>query len=285
MQTIPEITAEKLIVLYEVILFDAYGVLMHSTGALPGAVDLVDKLNTIKKPYFILTNDASSLPSTSAARFRSFGLKIEEDRIITSGSLLKDYFNAHQLVGADCVVLGPTDSRRYLEIAGGNIVSAADPFDVLVIGDEDGIQFLEEIDKVLTNLFHAFDRGKKVHLVLPNPDLIYTTAGGGFGITAGSIAGIFEGALKLRYPHEDSLRFDRLGKPHGSIFNEALRRSRTMNMVMIGDQLETDIRGANSFGIDSVLVGTGVNSTIADSIVDDMRPVYYLRDLLPSGTS
>ena len=58
-----------------------------------------------------------------------------------------------------------------------------------------------------------------------------------------------------------------------------------MNMVMIGDQLETDIRGANDFGIDSVLVGTGVNSTIADSIAEDVRPGYYLNDLLPSGTS
>lgn len=285
MQTIPEITTDKLIVQYEVVLFDAYGVLMHSSGALPGAVDLIDKLNTIKKPYFILTNDASSLPSTSAKRFRRFGLKIEEDRIITSGCLLKDYFDVHQLMGANCVVLGPSDSRRYLEIAGGNIVTADDPFDVLVIGDEDGIQFLEEIDKVLTYLFNAFDRGKKIHLVLPNPDLIYTKAGGGFGITAGSIAGIFEGALKLRYPHEDRLCFDRLGKPHPAIFHEALRRSLTMNMVMIGDQLETDIRGANDFGIDSVLVGTGVNSTIADSIAEDVRPGYYLNDLLPSGTS
>ena len=50
MQTIPEITAEKLIVQYEAILFDAYGVLMHSSGALPGAVDLIEKLTTIKKP-------------------------------------------------------------------------------------------------------------------------------------------------------------------------------------------------------------------------------------------
>ena len=29
-------------------------------------------------------------------------------------------------------------------------------------------------------------------------------------------------------------------------------------MIMIGDQLETDIKGAFNFGIDSVLIGTGI---------------------------
>ena len=279
MPPIPEITAEKLIAQYEVILLDAYGVLLHSSGALPNAADLIDTLNNMQKTYFILTNDASRLPSTSSLKFKRYGIQIEQDRIITSGSLLKDYFASHRLTGAHCVVLGPEESKRYVEIAGGAVVATSDPFDVLVIGDEEGFSFVEDIDKVLTSLFHALDRGQRIHLVLPNPDLVYIKADGGFGITAGSVARIFEGALKLRYPHENGLCFDRLGKPYPAIFNAALNRCGTRDMVMIGDQLQTDIRGANSFGIDSVLVGTGITSSIDESLPDEIRPTYYLRDL------
>ena len=55
---IPKITMETLIERYDILLFDAYGVLVHSTGALPGAIELIDRLNQIGKTYYILTNDA-----------------------------------------------------------------------------------------------------------------------------------------------------------------------------------------------------------------------------------
>ena len=94
--------------------------------------------------------------------------------------------------------------------------------------------------------------------MLPNPDLIYPTAEGGFGIASASVALLFEAALELRYPGRPELRFERLGKPHPAMFEEARRRSGTSDMVMIGDQPETDIRGANAFGIHSALVDTGI---------------------------
>jgi ribonucleotide monophosphatase NagD (HAD superfamily) len=66
MKTIPEVTMEKLMADYSVVLLDAYGVLVDKQGALPGAQNLIEKFNRINKPYFILTNDASKLPETSA---------------------------------------------------------------------------------------------------------------------------------------------------------------------------------------------------------------------------
>jgi ribonucleotide monophosphatase NagD (HAD superfamily) len=75
---------------------------------------------------------------------------------------------------------------------------------------------------------------------------------------------MFAAALQVRYPHRTDLRFTRLGKPYAAMFTEALRRSGTRNMVMIGDQLETDIRGARAFGHEAVWVSTGV--TAADGL-------------------
>jgi HAD superfamily hydrolase (TIGR01450 family) len=276
MNRINHIGIEKLMARYSVLLLDAYGVLVHTSGALPGAAQLIDTLNHTQKPYYILTNDASKLPATSAQLFQNFGLAIAPDSIITSGSLLTDYFARHQLKNLACAVLGPEDSVRYVELAGGKVVAVRDPFDVLVIGDESGYPFLETIDTVLSGLFNRFDSGSSVHLVLPNPDLIYPKADQGFGIASGSIALILEAALQRRYPDRPELKFTPLGKPHAAIFDEALKRSGTMEMVMIGDQLETDIRGAAEFGLDSVLVNTGIANVNPDSVHSPLQPTYYL---------
>jgi HAD superfamily hydrolase (TIGR01450 family) len=276
MNPIREISIEKVIERYAVLLLDACGVLVNNSGALAGAAELIRELNGSGKPYFLLTNDASKLPQTAAIRFQNWGLDIAPDRIITSGGLLKNYFETHGLRDKRCVVLGPDDSAIYVKEAGGKVVSVQSGFDVVVIGDEAGFPFVETIDSVMTELFHKAARREKFHLLLSNPDLIYPKADRGFGIASGSIALILEAALQLRFPDCSDLRFVRLGKPHAAIFQEALRRSGTRDMVMIGDQLETDIRGANAFGLDTVLVGTGVTDTATAGAADQPRPTYVM---------
>jgi len=86
----------------------------------------VDRLNRRGKPYYVLTNDASKLAATAAARYRGYGLPLEADRIITSGALLAPYFAAHGLVGRRCAVLGAADSIAYVELAGEQVVPAPD---------------------------------------------------------------------------------------------------------------------------------------------------------------
>ena len=276
MNDIQDITIEALINRYEVLLLDAYGVLVHSSGPLAGAVELISKLNQAAKPYYILTNDASRLPTTTAAQFLKMGLAIEADRIVTSGALLKDYFTKNRLTGLRCMVLGPEDSVRYVKWSGGKVVPPGERFEVLVIGDEAGFPFIETVDIVLSGLIQKLDCGENVHLVLPNPDLIYPKAEQGFGITCGSIALILEAALHQRYPARNNLQFDRLGKPHAAIFEEALRRSGTRDMVMIGDQIETDIKGAHAFGIDSVLVDSGITNRETLTNGDRLLPTYAM---------
>ncbi len=266
---------------YSVLLLDSFGVLVDGSGPLPGAAELVAELDRRRKPYYVLTNDASMLPASRAMRFQAMGLGIPQERIITSGALLKGYFAAHGLAGARCVVLGPPDSACYVQDAGGLVVSCAQDFDVLVIGNQAGFPFLETVNAVLSALFRKLDRQEKVHLVLPNPDLIYPEGDHSFGIASGSVALVFEAALALRYPGRPGLAFARLGKPYPAIFAEALRRSGTRDMVMVGDQLETDIRGARDFGLDCVLVSGGVSLPAAGAALSQVQPTYVMRSLAP----
>jgi HAD superfamily hydrolase (TIGR01450 family) len=278
--TIPEISIDDLLGRYEAVLFDAYGVLVHGSGALPGARELLGRLNSERRPYFVVTNDASKLPATAASRYQRFGLPIDASRILTSGMLLAGHFAAAGLGGRRCAVLGPADSARYVADAGGEVVPPDEAFDVLVIGDESGFPFLDWADAALSSLFVSIDEGRPVHLVVPNPDLIYP-GGGGFGFAAGTIASMFEGALALRYPDRPELRFARLGKPNTPIFEDAIRRLGTSRVVMIGDTLETDIKGARAAGLDAVWIETGVTSIIPEDAPTHLRPTWRMAGLAP----
>ncbi len=274
-----ETTMERLIQIYDALLFDAMGVLVHREGPFPGVPELIGALNDRSRPYYVLTNDASKLPATLAERLQEFGLDVDADRIITSGSLLKNYFKEQKLEGARCLVLGPPDSARYVSDAGGRLVGPGEDFDALVIGDEEGYPFLETMDTVLTSLFKKADQGDAFHLIVPNPDLVYPKSDVTFGFASGTLAAMFESALRYRHPHGPEWRFARLGKPHTPIFNAALAKSGTRNMVMIGDGLQTDIRGANAAGFDSALVATGVSGGDLRDLPEEMRPTYFLKSL------
>lgn len=260
MQSLPSVTLDRLIERYDALLLDAYGVLVSLDGALPGAVALIDRLNRQGMPYWVLSNTAARLPEHAAARYRGFGLEVAAERILTSGMLLTDYYATHDLEGSATLVLGPDDSRVYVERAGGRPVRAGEDFDVLVLADQAGYPLPETLDEVIGALFDKLDSGERVTLLLPNPDLIYPRRRG-FGITAGSLALILEAVLSRRYPGRDDLRFMRLGKPHPTLFWKAAEAAASRKLVMIGDQLETDIQGATDFGIDSVLVLGGVSHT------------------------
>ncbi|MBM4442840.1 MAG: HAD-IA family hydrolase [Candidatus Rokubacteria bacterium] len=272
--TIPEITVDQLIARYAVLLLDAYGVLVDSGGPLPGAAGFIARLNETATPYYIVSNDASRLPETAARRYRGFGLALDAERFLTSGMLLTDWFAREDLRGAPCVVLGPPDSTTYVERAGGRAVSPDEPFEAVVICDESGFPFLDVVDAVLSALVRALDAGRRLRLVCANPDLVYPRPGG-FGIASGSIALVLEAALDLRYPGH-APRFQRLGKPFPGLFDAALARSGTRDMVMVGDQLETDIQGARRFGLDAVLVSTGVSDGLG-TLPPALHPTWRLR--------
>jgi HAD superfamily hydrolase (TIGR01459 family) len=275
-----EVSVNDLLSRYDVFLLDAYGVIVSTAGALPGAAELLERIRGAGKQFVVLTNDASRLPETIVRRFVGFGLEVELARIVTSGMLLAPHFAECGLTGARSIVMGPDDSVRYVEQAGGKPVSTSEEdVSVVVVCDDDGYDVRQGLDEVITVLFRRFDRGLNTALVLPNPDLLYLRGPRAYGITSGSIALVIEAALDLRFPGR-GYRFERLGKPHRPMYEAALRvcgSTDRRRAVMLGDQLATDILGANQFGIDSVLVGSGLNRV--EEASTGARPTYTMSDL------
>lgn len=262
---------------YDALLFDAFGVLVDATGALPGAAAAIDRLNAAAKPYYILSNSAARLPETMAAHFAAQGLAIPAERILTSGLLLADHFRDRGLTGRPCLVLGPDESRELCRRAGGEPVPFGAEAEVVVIADQKGFDLQAGLDAALSLVLRRLDAGLPVELILCNPDLIYPLAPQQYGFTSGGLALMLEGVLAERYPGRD-LRFTRLGKPHAPLFEAAARLAGSRRLVMIGDQLATDILGANRFGIDSALILSGLAHAAA-AVSPTARPTYLLPSL------
>jgi HAD superfamily hydrolase (TIGR01450 family) len=275
------ITVDALIAQYDGFLLDAYGVLLHGAGPLEGGAAFLHKLDRAGKPYCIITNDASRSITNSVARYQGFGLPVNPTRLITSGYLLTEYFADNGLKGKRTIVLGTEDAVQYAAEAGGVIVPYDDEsVEVVVAADDWGYPMLPTLNSVVTTLLRRLGRGEHTALVVPNPDLVYPKKDG-FGITAGAIAVMIESILQLRDPAGVNT-FVPLGKPHAPIYRAGMQRlalPQTARIAMVGDQLLTDVRGANDFGVDSVLILTGV-SAVADIAKLGIKPKHVLENLL-----
>lgn len=279
-------TTDQLIDRYDVFLLDAYGVLVTTRGAIDGAAAFLDRLNQAGRVWMIVSNDASRSIETTVARYTGFGLPVSADRVLTSGALLADHFAREGLVGSRCLVLGTADSRDYVRAAGGIVADAGDDEAsvcvVCGVYDEPGAPFLETVNRVVSQILRRLGRRRPMRFILPNPDIVYPSDLHAFSFTAGGLAALLEAVIALRDP-EGHHRFEPLGKPYAPMFDTALQRlgePDRRRVVMIGDQLVTDVAGAALAGIDSVLVDTGV-SRRADLAHAPVKPTWLLQDLEP----
>ena len=236
--------------------------MLDASGALPGAHALVAELERRKMPYAFVSNDASRSQKTYVEKFATLGLSVDGSRVITSGSLMPGYLTAKQLAGARMCVLGTADSMDYVRQGGAEVVPLARgmAIDGIAVCDDSGFPFLDGMDWSLSALVRAVDAGRRPTLLLPNPDLLYPKGSSELGFTAGAMALLLEAGLARRFPRQ-RLVFDRLGKPEPHLFVAGAQQIGVPldRVVMIGDQLETDIAGAVAAGCASALLAGGIS--------------------------
>ena len=271
---------------YDAVFFDAYGVLVDGIDALPNAEQLVNIMNASAMNYFIVTNDASKSIESLSNKFQSQGMKIPVERIVNSGSLISGYYRNEDLVGRPTLVLGTKDSRTYVSGSCAKILSLdsnSEP-DVILFTHSSPYDWESTLKHLLNLVSKRFKQKKPVRMVLPNTDFIYQDGKADFGMGAAAFVETLEEALMRLHGKHEVLRAAKLGKPHPPIFTEAILRAGSNNAIMIGDQLETDILGANNVGLDSAVVTTGINKRSNPKefkdMPDDLTPRYILTSLV-----
>lgn len=279
-------TLELILNEHDLFLIDAYGVLMTSAGPLPGASELMARIAELRKDYFILTNDASRTPESCARVYLERGLTIPVEKILSAGVAIVEAFHRDGLAGAKTIVLGQPDTKECVKRGGGVVLEISETvdYDVLVIGDDSGFDFLPTMNAVLTATHRLLKQSRSPKFFLANPDLLYPRANDSFGFTSGSVARFLEIGLTDLHP-KHGLNFEVLGKPAPLLFDLARSRAQAAadRTIMLGDQLHTDIAGANRAGIHSVLLGTGITqlplSHDISELHENLRPTYVLPSL------
>ena len=254
--------------------------LVNAAGALPGAAEAIAHLVARRQRFLVVTNDASRSPERASRRFLRLGIPVQPEHVLSSGMLIAPALEEHAMHGRRVVVLGTGDSAAYARQVGAIVVDPdpADPADAVVIADEGGFETLGTLDATLSMILSAVERGRAPVLLLANPDLVYPSANGTFGLTAGSLAGMVERALALLLG-SGAPRFEVLGKPAVRHFETALEMVGTRQAVMLGDTLHTDIAGAHGVGIASAIVLTGVTTAAQAQGAGAHAPTYLLDDL------
>lgn len=243
-------------------MFDVQGVLLAGEDVLPGTVEAQNEIISRGDDFRIVTNDASKDIPTLLKHFKSHGFPVTEERIVSSGILVKDYFEQKKLYGAKTMVLGPEESFGYLADTGVEIVDFNHNSlpEVVVILNQSFTQGAEESFSILlTAIINQINLGVIPKLILPNCDLNYPSGNGVLKFAPGTMALALEASIK-NYLNDDNLVFERLGKPYSPIYEKGFEGYDRKDVIFYGDQFNTDIKGANEVGIDSVLVTTGLNN-------------------------
>lgn len=253
----------------ELLLVDLDGVVYRGEGAIPGAVENLNRAGREAQLGYV-TNNASRTDRDVAAHLRGLGLEAIPEHIVTSPQAAVQLLARTVPAGSLVLVVGGDGLVDELGKAGFGVTrSAADAPAAVVQGfaPHVGWEHLAEAAFALAEQ----PGGEELPWIATNTDWTIPVARG-LAPGNGTLVSAVHTAVQ-RLPVF-------AGKPEPAIFETAFGRFGTRNALMIGDRLDTDIKGARAAGIPSVHVLTGVDrpkQLVAASA--DMRPDFIVATL------
>jgi HAD superfamily hydrolase (TIGR01459 family) len=225
---------------YDTFFIDLWGVVHNGIQLYPDAIDVLKNLHKFNKRFVLISN--APRPSKSVEKYL-LNLKMDKvflENIFTSGQAALQTLKKN-VYGKKFYHLGPQRDRD------------------LIAGFEKNKTTLDKCDFILcTGLFDNEERSldyyknllkkyTKLKMICTNPDLI-VHRGPVTEYCAGSLALIFEKlGGKVIY----------FGKPYPEIYNFCVKKNETI--LAIGDNIRTDIKGANKMNFDSLFITNGVH--------------------------
>jgi HAD superfamily hydrolase (TIGR01459 family) len=233
---------------YDALICDVWGVVHNGVCAYEPAVDALRRFRAERGRVVLLTN-APRLPSGVEALLPNYGVPRDcYDAIVTSGGLARDDLIRRIVDGGLPIVhLGPErDVPLFhdldVELCGPERASVA-----LCTGlYDDETETPEHYRELLAGM-----KARDLQMICANPDVV-VQRGGKLVHCAGGVAQAYEaiGGRVVYY-----------GKPHAPIYGVALEAAgKPSRPLVIGDGLETDIRGANLMGMDALFVAQGIHA-------------------------
>ncbi len=247
------------------ILMDIDGVLHVSGEPIPGAVEALARLRAEGHRLRFVTNDSTRSRATLAEELRGMGHEVEDDDLQTTPIAAAEQLGGRRVYALVMSAIVP-------DLAGIELVG--DNADAVLVG---GCDETVEPNQVFSymNLARAFSE------IRGGADLFCLHRNPWWQTTRGPMldGGAFVSALEYATGVEATV----IGKPSAAAFAAALAALDAEPELtwMVTDDLEQDIRGAQLFGMKTLLVRTGKfrpdtlerSSTVPDAVLSSIAQV------------
>ena len=227
---------------YDIFYIDLWGVIHDGINLHKKAIEALEEITKAKKRYILLTN--APRPNKTVKLFlEKMGMNKEiREKVYSSGEAALSYLK-NNLLDDKFYHLGPTrDFDLFLDFKKKKTSEIKESSYLLCTG------LFEEQGEDLNYYKELFKEhiGKK--MICTNPDLI-VDRGNKRELCAGSVALVFEkmGGEVIYF-----------GKPFPEVYNQSIN-NKEKKALSIGDNLNTDIKGANLLNYDSLLISNGIH--------------------------
>jgi len=227
---------------YQLFYIDLWGVIHNGIKLHEEAVNTLRQISKMKKDYVLLTN--APRPNSSVKNFlEKMGLDKEiREHVFTSGEAALNYLKENFLDKTFFHIGPPRDFDLFKDFENNksNDIEKSEYFlcTGLFVNKEKDLVFYKDL----------FEKNLKKKMICTNPDLIVDR-----GVTrelcAGSVAMVFE---KMG---GDVVYF---GKPYPEVYNQSIN-NKNKKILSVGDNLNTDIKGANLLNYDSLIISNGIH--------------------------
>lgn len=247
---------------YRAFLVDLDGVLVRGSEPLPGAPEALRALQG-RGRVIVFSNNSTRSRRAFAERLRAIGFPVRPEEIVNSAFVVAQYLRERS-GPARVYPIGEAGLREELEAA-GHVIVPPEEAEYVVVGLDRGFRY-EQLAEALRALL------KGAAFIAANADPVFPTARGLIP-GAGALVGAIEG---MGYPPQEVV-----GKPSPIAFRVALKAAgveKPSQCLMIGDRLDTDIKGARRAGMDSALMLTGVTRP-EDLEESEIKPTFVAESL------
>ena len=251
-------------------LIDMDGVIYRENHLIAGAAKFVEALIASGSPFLFLTNNSAPTPEDLSVRLKHLGIPGLSARHFYTSALNTADFLSETDPGCTVFVIGEGGLLTALHEC--KIANDAIKPRYVVVGE--GAPTTER----LTKAHECIERG--AGLLATNPDNWCPVSSEQTRPGAGATAAFLEASTGRRAYY--------LGKPNGYMFARARRKLADLafgkpdEVVMIGDTMETDIRGAVEAGMPAYLVLSGSTQfeDIGDYVYQPTRVLQSVADLV-----
>ena len=227
---------------YQLFYIDLWGVVHNGLELHSEAINTLKQITKMNKDYVLLTN--APRPNVSVRKFlERLGMeKSIRDHVFTSGEAALNYLNKNFLNDFFFHIGPPRDFDLFKDFEKMKLDNIEKSEYILCTG------LFDDHNEDLNFYKDLFEKNIKKKMICTNPDLI-VDRGNTREFCAGSVAMVFEkmGGEVIYF-----------GKPYPEVYNQSID-NKNKKILSIGDNLNTDIKGANLLNYDSLIISNGIH--------------------------